>query len=90
MNDRDVEKLGQLVLPVIEQQVPDRNLSPEAQRITRPPDRPGRFAVVARFENPDGRLLPGMSGTARIHLKRASYLDRSWRVLRHWIQTIFW
>ena len=38
----------------------------------------------------DGKSLPGMEGHAKISLGRKSYLWRSWRVLRHWLQTVIW
>ena len=56
----------------------------------RPPERPETFVALAEFENPDGRLKPGMSGVARIDSGHSSYLARSGRVLGHWLQTIFW
>ncbi len=56
----------------------------------RPPDLPERFVAVAAFENRDGKLLPGMSGSAKIYLRRESFLHRGWRVLRDWAQTVFW
>ena len=55
-----------------------------------PSDRPERFVAVARLENPEGSYLPGMSGHAKVYVKRASYLWRGGRVLRDWLQTIFW
>lgn len=60
------------------------------REVMRPSDRPERFIAVARFENPEGSNLPGMSGSAKVYLKRASYLWRGWRVLRDWVRTIFW
>jgi multidrug efflux pump subunit AcrA (membrane-fusion protein) len=56
----------------------------------RPPERPERFVALAEFDNADGRLLPRMTGVASIYGARASYLARSARVLRRWIQTIVW
>ncbi len=56
----------------------------------RPEERPERFVAVVRFDNADGLSLPGMTGKAKIFLGRQSYLWRSWRVLRHWMQTVIW
>jgi putative peptide zinc metalloprotease protein len=64
--------------------------SREAKGVLRPPELPERFVALAAFENRDGTLLPGMSGTAKIYLKRESFLHRGWRVLRDWAQTVFW
>ena len=51
---------------------------------------PERFVAVVAFDNADGRWLPGMTGRAKIVLGRRSFLWRSWRVLRHWLQTVIW
>lgn len=56
----------------------------------RPAERPERFLAVVQFDNADGLSLPGMAGKAKITLGRKSYLWRSWRVLRHWLQTVIW
>lgn len=56
----------------------------------RPPEVPDRFVATASLENPEGWALPGMSGRAKVLLDRASYLSRSWRVLRWWTQRIVW
>jgi putative peptide zinc metalloprotease protein len=61
--------------------------TPEALR---PAERPERFLAVVQFDNADGMNLPGMAGKAKITLGRKSYLWRSWRVLRHWLQTVIW
>ena len=53
-------------------------------------DLPERFVAVVAFDNPDGAYLPGMTGHAKISLGRRSFLSRSWRVLRHWLQTVIW
>ena len=53
-------------------------------------DMPERFVAVVAFENADGSNLPGMTGRAKIVLGRRSFLWRTWRVLRHWVQTIVW
>jgi multidrug efflux pump subunit AcrA (membrane-fusion protein) len=64
--------------------------SRDARGVLRPPDLPERFVALAAFENPKGTLLPGMSGKAKIYLKRESFLHRGWRVLRDWAETVFW
>ncbi len=51
---------------------------------------PEQFIAVAAFDNRDGAYLPGMHGPAKIALGRRSFLSRSWRVLRHWVQTVIW
>jgi putative peptide zinc metalloprotease protein len=50
---------------------------------------PEQFVAVAAFRN-DGSYLPGMRGRAKIFLGRRSFLSRTWRVLRHWAQTVVW
>jgi len=56
----------------------------------RPSERPERFIAVVEFDNADGKSLAGMTGRAKIALGRKSYLWRSWRVFRHWLQTVIW
>jgi putative peptide zinc metalloprotease protein len=58
--------------------------------VMRPAQRPERFVAVVEFDNADGRSLPGMAGEAKIGLGRRSYLWRTGRVLRHWLQTVIW
>ena len=53
-------------------------------------DRPEQFIAVVEFDNARGEYLPGMTGHAKILLGRRSFLWRSWRVLRHWLQTVVW
>jgi multidrug efflux pump subunit AcrA (membrane-fusion protein) len=55
-----------------------------------PPERPGRFVAIAAFDNPDGTLLPGSSGSVRIETARASLLARGARILYRWVRTIAW
>lgn len=55
-----------------------------------PSDHPGRFVAIAAFDNPDGRLLPGSSGRAKIETARASLLARGGRILYRWVRTIVW
>jgi len=55
-----------------------------------PGEVPEKFVAVAVFENPDGSLLPGMAGRAKIYSKRTSPLASMARVLRRWLQTVFW
>lgn len=56
----------------------------------RPGERPERFLAVVAFDNADGSNLPGMTGRAKIFLGRRSFLWRTWRILRHWLQTVIW
>jgi putative peptide zinc metalloprotease protein len=51
---------------------------------------PDKFIAVAEFDNADGSLVPGMSGRAKIYSKRTSPLASAARVLRRWLQTVFW
>ena len=50
---------------------------------------PEQFVAAVAFRN-DGSYLPGMGGRAKIFLGRRSFLSRTWRVLRHWAQTVVW
>jgi putative peptide zinc metalloprotease protein len=56
----------------------------------RPAERPERFIAITEFDNAGSKSLPGMTGNAKIVLGRKSYLWRTWRVLRHWAQTVVW
>jgi multidrug efflux pump subunit AcrA (membrane-fusion protein) len=58
---------------------------PEAPTI-----RPDQFVAVAVFENPDGQLLVGMEATAKIYGRRASLVSRTARLLKRWLQSVFW
>ena len=60
------------------------------RQLLRAGDVPERFIAVVAFDNADGAWRPGMTGRAKIFLGRRSYLWRSWRVLRHWLQTVIW
>jgi putative peptide zinc metalloprotease protein len=51
---------------------------------------PERFVALAVFDNPDGSLLPGMIGKAKIVARRASLVSRTWRVLWRWFRTTAW
>jgi putative peptide zinc metalloprotease protein len=55
-----------------------------------PGEFPDKFVAVAVFDNADGSLLPGMTGNAKIYSKRTSPLASVARVLRRWLQTVFW
>ncbi len=59
-------------------------------QVLRAGETPERFIAVVAFDNEDGKLMPGMTGRAKILLGRRSFLWRSWRVLRHWLQTVVW
>lgn len=52
--------------------------------------KPAKFVAVARFDNSEGRLLPGMQGIARISIGRTSYLSRAFGVVYRWLGTIVW
>jgi putative peptide zinc metalloprotease protein len=62
----------------------------EAPATLRPPEMPGRIAVRAVFENPDGTLRPGMTGLAKIRGPRVSILGEGGRVLYRWLRSILW
>ena len=51
---------------------------------------PDKFVAVAVFDNPDGLLVPGMAGRAKIYAERSSPIGIVVRLLRRWIQTIVW
>ena len=68
----------------------DRPATATAADSASPPERPDRFAVVAEFDNSDGRLKPGALVRAKIYGERTSYAARSWRVLRRWVQRMLW
>ena len=70
--------------------LPHTSIGVAAKEQLQAADLPERFVAVAQFENPDGSLLPGMAGRAKIYSRRASAFARSWRVLRHWTQTLIW
>ncbi len=55
-----------------------------------PHEHPEQFVALTVFENQDGSLIPGMVGYAKIYGRRASYLARSWRVLKRWVQSVAW
>jgi putative peptide zinc metalloprotease protein len=63
---------------------------PSALPALRPSETPGRFVAVARFENPDGSLKPGLEGLAKIRGPRTSLLGDGIRVLSRWVRTILW
>jgi putative peptide zinc metalloprotease protein len=56
----------------------------------RPSEHPEKFVALAAFDNPDGSLLPGSSGRAKIETVRASLLARGGRILYRWARTIVW
>ena len=63
---------------------------PAALSALRPSETPGRFVAVARFENPDGSLKPGLEGIAKIKGPRTSLLGAGFRILSRWVRAIFW
>ncbi len=56
----------------------------------RPSETPGRIVAVARFENPDGSLKPGLEGLAKIRGPRTSPLGEGFRILSRWFRAIAW
>jgi multidrug efflux pump subunit AcrA (membrane-fusion protein) len=55
-----------------------------------PREHPDQFVALTVFENQDGSLIPGMVGYAKIYGRRASYLARTWRVVKRWVQSVAW
>jgi putative peptide zinc metalloprotease protein len=55
-----------------------------------PHEHPEQFVALTTFDNPDGSLLPGMVGYAKIYGRRASYAARTWRVVKRWVQSVAW
>ena len=51
---------------------------------------PDKFVAVAVFDNRDGSLVPGMVGKARVYSRHAAPVSNLGRILRRWIQTLFW
>jgi putative peptide zinc metalloprotease protein len=68
----------------------DQSRTATAHEPAAPSAIPDKFTAVAVFDNRDGSLVPGMTGSAKIYARRASYVSRAWAILRRWVQTIFW
>ena len=49
-----------------------------------------QFLATAIIQNPEGKLLPGMRGDAKILAERYSVAGRIFRELRRWIQSRIW
>jgi len=62
----------------------------DAPAALRPSETPGRIVAVARFENPDGSLRPGLEGIAKIKGPRTSLLGDGLRVVLRWFRAILW
>ena len=62
----------------------------ERARLCAPERCPSSSSRWRRSTMPTAPSLPGMHGPAKIALGRRSFLSRSWRVLRHWVQTVIW
>ncbi len=62
----------------------------DAPSALRPPETPGRVVAIARFENPDGTLKPGLEGSAKIRGPRSSLLGEGFRILARWFRQIVW
>jgi putative peptide zinc metalloprotease protein len=62
----------------------------DAPPALRPSETPGRIVAVARFENPDGDLKPGLVGLAKIKGPRTSLLGEGFRILSRWFRAIAW
>jgi multidrug efflux pump subunit AcrA (membrane-fusion protein) len=46
--------------------------------------------VMVEVDNPDGRLLPGMSGRVQFMTTPRSPAGKAWRGLRRWASTVVW
>lgn len=62
----------------------------DASPALRPSEIPGRIVAVARFENPDGSLKPGLRGIAKIKGSRTSLLADGFRIIFRWFRAIAW
>jgi len=62
----------------------------DAPSALRPSEIPGRIVAVARFENSDGSLKPGLEGLAKIAGPRSSLLGEGFRILSRWFRRIAW
>ena len=62
----------------------------DAPPTLRPSETPSRIVAVARFENPDGSLKPGLEGLAKIRGPRTSLLGEGLRILSRWFRAIAW
>jgi putative peptide zinc metalloprotease protein len=62
----------------------------DAPSALRPSETPGRIVAIAKFENPDGSLRPGLEGLAKIKGTRASLLGDGFRILSRWFRAIAW
>jgi multidrug resistance efflux pump len=62
----------------------------DAPSSLRPSGTPGRIVAIARFENSDGRLKPGLEGVAKIRGPRSSLLGEGFRILARWFRGIAW
>lgn len=62
----------------------------DAPSALRPPEIPGRIVAVARFENSDGSLRPGLEGLAKIAGPRSSLMGEGFRILSRWFRRIAW
>ena len=62
----------------------------DAPSALRPSETPGRIVAIARFENPEGSLKPGLEGLAKIKGPRTSLLGDGFRILFRWSRAIAW
>jgi putative peptide zinc metalloprotease protein len=62
----------------------------DAPQTLRPSETPGRIVAVARFENADGSLKPGLEGLAKIRGPRSSLVGEGFRILSRWFRQIAW
>ena len=62
----------------------------DAASALRPSETPARIVALARFENPDGSLKPGLEGLAKIRGPRSSLLGEGFRILSRWFRQIAW
>lgn len=51
---------------------------------------PDQFVALARFENPDGSLLPGAAVKVKIRSRHEAYGLRAWNVFWRWLRSVVW
>lgn len=55
-----------------------------------PSAQPDRFVALARFDNVDGRLLPGAAVKVKIRSRHESYGVRAWNIVWRWLRSVIW
>lgn len=55
-----------------------------------PTTEPDQFVALARFDNPDGSLLPGSAVKLKIRSRHEAYGVRAWNVVWRWLRSVLW